>query len=60
MGEALAVAQDCAILAEVAKMIVADKENLPTNATTGVKGTGKGLIVTETVATADYNVHHPS
>lgn len=54
MGEALAVAQDCAILAEVAKMIVEDKENLPTNATTGVKGTGKGLIVTETVATADY------
>lgn len=54
LGEALAVAQDCAILAEVAKMVVADKENIPTNATTGVQGTGKGLIVTSTVAKADY------
>lgn len=54
LGEALAVAQDCAILAEVAKMVVADKENIPTNTTTGVKGTGKGLLVTEAVASADY------
>lgn len=54
LGEALAVAQDCAILAEVAKMVVADKENIPTNTTTGVKGTGKGLMVTSTVDKADY------
>lgn len=54
LGEALAVAQDCSILAEVAKMVVADTENIPTNSTTGVKGTGKGLIVTKSVAAADY------
>lgn len=54
LGEALAVAQDCAILAEVAKMVVAQEENIPTNQTTGVKGTGKGLIATQTVATANY------
>lgn len=54
LGEALAVAQDCAILAEVAKMVVADEENIPDNATSGVKGTGKGLLVTSAVATADY------
>lgn len=54
LGEALAVAQDCAILAEVAKMVVKQEENIKDNAETGVKGTGKGLIVTEAVAEADY------
>ena len=54
LGEALAVAQDCAILAEVAKMVVAQEENIPTNSTTGVKGTGLGLIATQAVAAADY------
>lgn len=54
LGEALAVAQDCAILAEVAKMVVAQEENIADNQTTGVKGTGKGLIATQAVATADY------
>ena len=54
LGEALAVAQDCAMLAEVAKMVVANKENIPTNVTTGVKGTGKGLLTTAEVAEADY------
>lgn len=54
LGESLAVAQDCAIIAEVAKMVVADTENIPDNSTTGVKGTGKGLIATQTVAAADY------
>jgi hypothetical protein len=52
LGEALAVAQDCAVLAEVAKMVVADKENIKDN--NGVKGTGKGLLVSEAVASADY------
>nr|DAU40198.1 MAG TPA: major capsid protein [Bacteriophage sp.] len=54
LGEALAVAQDCAVLAEVAKMVVKQEENIKDNAETGVKGTGKGLIVTEAVAEADY------
>ncbi len=54
LGEALAVAQDCAVLAEVAKMVVKQEENIKDNAETGVKGTGKGLIVTEVVAEADH------
>ena len=54
LGEALAVAQDCAILAEVAKMVVAQEENIEDNQTTGVKGTGKGLLVSKSVAAADY------
>ena len=55
MGEALAVAQDCAIIAEVAKLVVADTENIPTNSTTGVKGTGKGAIITKTGITIGEN-----
>lgn len=52
LGEALARANDGSTLAEIAKMIVANTENIPTKG--NVKGTGKGAIFTETVPTADY------
>lgn len=42
IGEALAMARDGGLLAEIAKLVVADKELLP--------GLGKGGIITETVA----------
>lgn len=35
-------------------MVVKQEENIKDNAETGVKGTGKGLIVTEAVAEADH------
>jgi hypothetical protein len=55
LGEALARANDGAVLAELAKMVVADTENIPTNQTTGVKGTGKGSIETKTVTSLGEN-----
>lgn len=45
LGEALAKAQDGAVLAEIAKMVVENKENLT--------GLGKGAIFTEELAAAD-------
>ena len=54
LGEALARANDGAVLAEIAKMVVADTENIPTNQTTGVKGTGKGSIESKSVTAANY------
>ena len=55
LGEALARANDGAVLAELAKMVVADTENIPTNQTTGVKGTGKGSIETKSVTSLGEN-----
>lgn len=49
LGEALARANDGAVLAEIAKLVVANTENIPDNSTTGVKGTGKGAIITKQV-----------
>lgn len=51
LGEALARANDGAVLAEIAKLVVANKENIPTKG--NVPGTGKGAIVTESLAAAD-------
>ena len=55
LGEALARANDGAVLAELAKMVVADTANIPDNQTTGVKGTGKGSIETKTVTSLGEN-----
>lgn len=55
LGEALARANDGAVLAEIAKMVVANTENIPDNSTTGVKGTGKGAIITKSVTTVGEN-----
>ena len=49
LGEALARANDGAVLAELAKMVVAEDENIPDNDDTGVKGTGTGAIETAEV-----------
>ena len=48
MGEALALKMDGAVLAEAAKMVVANKENLT--------GLGKGEIITKKIAAADIGV----
>lgn len=48
MGEALALKMDGAVLAEAAKMVVANKENLT--------GLGKGEIITKKLAAADIGV----
>lgn len=48
MGEALAIAADCAVLAEAAKEAVADKEN--------ITGLGKGGIIPITLSTADIGI----
>lgn len=48
MGEALALKMDGSVLAEAAKMIVANKENLT--------GLGKGEIITKKIAAADIGV----
>lgn len=48
MGEALALKMDGAVLAEAAKMVVANKENLT--------GLGKGEIITKQIAAADIGV----
>ena len=48
MGEALALAADGAVLAEAAKLVVANKEN--------ITGLGKGELVTRNLATADYGI----
>ena len=48
MGEALALKADGAVLAEAAKMIVANKENLT--------GLGKGEIITKKIAATDIGV----
>lgn len=48
MGEALALKADGAVLAEAAKMIVANKENLT--------GLGKGEIITKKIASTDIGV----
>ncbi len=45
LGEALAKANDGAVLAEIAKLVVADEENLP--------GLGKGEILTTSLAAAE-------
>lgn len=46
LGQALAKANDGAVLAEIAKLVVEDKENL--------EGLGKGEILTTAVAAAEY------
>ncbi len=51
LGEALARANDGAVLAEIAKMVVADTENIPTKGS--VPGTGKGAILTTTLSEGD-------
>lgn len=48
MGEALALKADGAVLAEAAKMVVANKENLT--------GLGKGEIITKKIAATDIGV----
>lgn len=48
MGEALALKMDGSVLAEAAKMVVANKENLT--------GLGKGEIITKKIAAADIGV----
>lgn len=48
MGEALALKADGAVLAEAAKMVVANKENL--------EGLGKGEIITSKIASTDIGV----
>jgi hypothetical protein len=48
LGEALAIAADGAVLAEAAKMVVEDKENIP--------GLGKGKLVTRNIAASDYGI----
>ena len=48
MGEALAYAADGAVLAELAKMVVANKEN--------ITGLGKGEIIKGTIAGEDIGV----
>lgn len=53
LGEALARANDGAVLAELAKMVVANTANIPDNVTTGVKGTGVGSIETKSLAAAN-------
>lgn len=45
LGEALAKANDGAVLAEIAKLVVADEENLP--------GLGKGAILTTSLSAAE-------
>ena len=44
IGQALAVARDGAVLAEIAKLVVADKEN--------ITGLGKGAIMTSALPEA--------
>lgn len=51
LGDAMAVANDGAVIAEIAKMVVADTENIPTKG--DVKGTGKGKIISEALPAAD-------
>lgn len=46
LGEALARANDGAVLAEIAKLVVADTEN--------ITGLGKGAIMTESVTAANF------
>lgn len=53
LGEALARANDGAVLAELAKMVVANTPNIPNNVTTGVKGTGVGSIESKALAAAN-------
>lgn len=48
MGEALAIAADGAVLAEIAKMIEANTEN--------ITGLGKGEVISKTIAAADYGI----
>lgn len=48
MGEALALAADGAVLAEAAKLVVANTENIP--------GLGKGKLVTRTLPAADIGI----
>ena len=48
MGEALAIAKDAAVLAEAAKLVVEDTEN--------ITGLGKGKVITKTVASEDIGI----
>lgn len=50
-GEALALALDSSNLAEIAKLVVADKANI-----TGAQGTGKGRVITERIAAEDIGI----
>lgn len=51
MGEALATSADAAVLAEIAKLVVADTANI-----TGTQGTGKGAILTRSLPAADIGI----
>lgn len=50
-GESLAIGVDASVLAEIAKLVVADTANL-----TGPQGTGKGSIIERTLAAADIGI----
>lgn len=48
LGEALSMGADCSVLAEIAKLVVADTANI-----TGPKGTGKGAILQRTLTSGN-------
>lgn len=51
MGEALALSADAAVIAEVAKLVVANTPNI-----TGAQGTGVGKIITRSLPTASVGI----